>query len=216
MPLSSWGTPDWGGEMVNSRSDAPGWSLAEHELVVRVESVAVRQAAPDPHTEPLLFPVTYLSCVCLTFSNRKSWLSEVYISHSSWEHFVSLIIKAISNRPSTQACSAREKGHRRKTTWGSLVEGNRSTVFHTLPLWASSEHSQACMCTPWASLALSISHKPHRPSRRQRATVLLRDWCRCLRTRCPDISRSGRSDQSYGTGKTVFPEYATVILCFPV
>lgn len=52
--LPSWRPPNWGGETVNGRLDAPGRSLARCALVVPVESRARGQPVSDPNTEPFL------------------------------------------------------------------------------------------------------------------------------------------------------------------
>lgn len=70
-------------------------------------------------------------------------------------------------------------------------EGGAVPVYHTLPQWAISDHGCAPTCTSSASLALSVSHKPHHPSRGQ-------------------IQKTGGQGQSWGDPRSVFhriPQY---------
>lgn len=81
---------------------------------------------------------------------------------------------------------------------GAVLNTARHACAHPEPPWL------------WVSVTNLIDH----PEGRGR-TCSWENCCQCLMSGCPNIPRSGRSDQSYETGKTIFSEYVTVILCFP-
>lgn len=95
----------------------------------------------DPKAEPLLSPVIYLSYVHLTFSNKKSWLSEVCIFHHRTRQSTNSVLGSQKQFPTdllTQAALQviRDRQKKRAAT-GWRGTHQRGTTFTNLPHAAS-------------------------------------------------------------------------------